>query len=260
MTWAAKRRIMYLGALLILFTGLLVRILWPYFHEAPTCTDKKQNGAETGVDCGGMCAIYCPGEAKPISVSWSRSFLVTDGVYNAVAYIENKNQKAGIYKVGYEFKFYDDKNLFITNRTGSTFVAPNGRSAIFEPNIVVSTNRPIKRTTFAFTNEPRFLKVNEKFDPLSLITSAGVPTEVQTSPKLEAKIKNRTPMDFVGVESIAILYDKDEIAIGASKTYLDGIKAGEQNNLYFSWLLPFSVPVATTEIFTRFDPFTQLYK
>jgi hypothetical protein len=32
--------------------------------SAPTCTDKAKNGDETGVDCGGSCALACPCDAS----------------------------------------------------------------------------------------------------------------------------------------------------------------------------------------------------
>ena len=124
--WAFKRQVFYL-AIVIAFVGAVgFLIIYPYFNKAPTCNDGKQNGVETGVDCGGSCSISCTTQVDQISILWSRAFRVVPGRYNAVAYLENKNENAVINSIKYRFRFADKDNIYIGKREGSTYVPPSG--------------------------------------------------------------------------------------------------------------------------------------
>jgi len=92
-TWALKRQIfIVIGLIIIIFIfGFL--IIYPSFNKAPTCFDGKQNGNETGINCGGSCARACLSQVENVSVLWARAFQVIPGRYNAVAYIVNHNKK-----------------------------------------------------------------------------------------------------------------------------------------------------------------------
>ena len=76
-------------------------------------------------------------------------FCSSPTTYSAVAYIENQNLNAEAVGVPYEFKMYDDKNTLIARKEGVTRISRNGRSVVFEPNIVVG-NRIPKTTRFQF--------------------------------------------------------------------------------------------------------------
>src|SRR3990167_9267397 len=96
MTWAMQRQLFYVGVLLLFFLIFGFLITYSRFNQPPTCTDLKQNGSETGVDCGGSCQLACLAQVDPITILWSRAFKVIPGRYNAVAYLENRNKNAAI--------------------------------------------------------------------------------------------------------------------------------------------------------------------
>src|SRR4051812_17934001 len=108
MTWAGKRQLVYLAIAIFVFGGLGFLIIYPNVHQAPTCSDQKQNGDESGIDCGGSCAIACSEQVAPLNVIWSRAFKIVDGRYNVVAYIENTNTGIGIKTLYYEFTLVDE--------------------------------------------------------------------------------------------------------------------------------------------------------
>lgn len=89
--WVAKRKLFY-GIFSIVALVLVIGVpLFFVLYKTPTCFDGKQNQNEKGIDCGGVCTRLCSSDiANPI-VLWQRSFVVTDGVYNAVAYVQNPN-------------------------------------------------------------------------------------------------------------------------------------------------------------------------
>ena len=112
MSWALKRQIFYIIILFIFFGIFAFLVSYPYLNKEPTCNDKKQNGNETGIDCGGSCILVCTFEVDKLSVLWSRTFPIVPGRYNAVAYVENQNTNTAIYKIKYRFRFADKDNIY----------------------------------------------------------------------------------------------------------------------------------------------------
>ena len=86
------------------------------FYDKPTCFDGKQNQDESGVDCGGVCEKVCSFQAVKPNIIWSRSFKVSEGIYNAIAYIENPNIRAEAFAVPYVFKIFDERNILISEK------------------------------------------------------------------------------------------------------------------------------------------------
>ena len=111
MTWAFRRQILYILILIIFLSVFGFLIVYPRLNKAPTCFDNKKNGAEGGVDCGGLCLRACIEQTDALSVLWARTFRVVPGRYNAVAYIENHNKNAAVNKINYRFRFADKKYL-----------------------------------------------------------------------------------------------------------------------------------------------------
>ena len=190
MTWAFKRQVFYIVVLILFFSGVGFLIAYPVVNKAPSCFDNKQNGTETGIDCGGSCAIACLAQTDPVSILWARSFRVVPGRYNAVAYLENHNKNTAINKINYRFRFADENNIYIGQKEGSTYVPPSGRFAVFEPGINVGNSIPVY-TTFEFTQTPQWITIpQEKINQLKVLVSDVVLENESTSPTLSATIKN----------------------------------------------------------------------
>src|ERR1700733_9956017 len=151
MSWASRRRTEYLGGV-FLFFALLIGI--PIVHYSlsikPTCHDGIQNQGETAVDEGGPCLLLNPADLQPEGVLWTRAFNVRPGLTDAVAYVDNPNQNAGVLQVPYELDVYDDQNALIQDVTGTTFVIPGGVTPVFVGNINTG-NRTAVYAQFKFT-------------------------------------------------------------------------------------------------------------
>jgi len=184
--WALKRKIFYIAIVVVFLLALGFLVSYPYFHQAPTCFDGKQDGNEMGIDCGGSCAKACAAQVDPISILWSRAFEVVPGRYNAVAYLENHNEDVAIEKINYSFRFADKDNIYIGKRDGTTFVPPKGKFAVFEPAINLGNSVPVY-TTFSFTETPDWIQVpKEKVDQLQVFVSNIDLENENTEPKLSA--------------------------------------------------------------------------
>ena len=255
MTWGFKRQIFYVGILIVFFLVFGFLIVRPSFNKAPTCSDGKQNGSETGVDCGGSCALACLAQVDEVSVLWARAFPVVPGRYNAVAYLENHNQGVAVNKINYRFRFADKNNVYIGKREGSTYIPPSGKFAIFEPAIGIGYSIPVY-TTFEFTQVPQWIKISEeKKNQLQVLISEIVLSGETTSPVLSAIIKNNSFFTIPELSVVAILYDANHNAVSTSRTFFDSLDKEESREVTFTWPEPLPVEIVTKEIIPMYNIF-----
>ena len=258
-SWGARRRLIYISAILLVLLAVAARIVYPYVTKPASCTDGKMNGTETGTDCGGQCANFCKEEVSPLVVQWARVFQVSGSLYNAVAYVENQNANAAIPNISYEFKVYDGNNILITTRVGQTFIAPNGRTAIFESGLSMG-NRVPRRTSFAFTSAQNFYKVDQRFSDFKVFAKDATVGDEDTFPKAQGVIENSSIYPVGELDVIAILYDEFGNALGVSKTISEALPPQSSKQVFFSWLTPFGSSVRRVELIPRINPYTQKYQ
>ncbi len=255
MTWGQKRKMTYIciiGGIILL---VLFAFLYPMLNKAPTCADGKQNGREVGIDCGGSCTKLCSSQVKEPIVLWSRAFEVSDNhVYNLLAYVENQNIGATANNVSYEFRMYDENNIFIGKEEGRTIIMPNSRTPIFVTGVVTG-NRVPKRTTFTFTSVPVWLRVPPQLDNLALRLSNRSMTNETTVPRLSVDISNDTSYVVNDLDVMAILYDKNDNAFAVSKTLVRGLARGQKKTLFFTWPRAFAEAPTRIEIIPVLDLF-----
>ena len=242
--WAFWRRVQY-------GTGLSVIILlffyWgyaSYVYTEPTCFDGRQNGDEAGVDCDGTCERVCAFNAQDPIIRWSRSFRISDGQYNAVAYVENPNATYGTPELNYTFSLYDGNGL-ITERAGSTFLPPNGAYPIFEGRI--NTGGRIPTQTF-IDIEPAAVWANVDIgrDQFSLIRREL--TRADSRPRLDATLVNEALSPTGAVEVVATIFDSQGNALTASQTVVDDFIPRSEANVVFTWPEPIAKTVRSCEV------------
>lgn len=240
MSWASRRRTIYIsgvvGTLLILIGVPLYFII----DKPPTCFDGKRNADERGVDCGGSCALICPFEIVPPTVLWSRSFKITDGVYNAVAYIEHPNQNAGVLEAPYRLTLLDAANILITEREGTTFLLPNTLTPVFEGGISVGERIPT-RTRFEFTGPLSWVRTAETESSLTVRGQRLI--NIETVPRINATIENQSVKDIFDLEVVGVVFDVNDNAIAASETFIPILESKSSYNVVFTWPEPFTTRV-----------------
>ncbi len=230
-SWSTKRKLTYASIGIGILLVVVIVPLFFIFHKTPTCFDNKQNGDERGVDCGGSCQLLCSFEAIDPVVVWSRAFKVVPGVYTAVAYVENPNINSQA-TVAYEFKLYDKNNVLIGTRTNRAFIPKNKVFAIFEPNLNTGTSTPA-RVAFRFTEKPVWSRVIAQSPDISVVEKRL--SQEQTMPRIDARIENRSAAPQGNIETVAIVYDDKENAIGASRTFIDRLDVNESADVVFTW-------------------------
>lgn len=256
MTWAHKRQFFYIIILILFFLIFGYLIISPTINKAPTCTDNKQNGDETGIDCGGSCLKACLAQVDSVSVLWARAFRVIPGRYNAVAYLVNHNKNTAVEEVSYRFRFADADNVYIGKREGTTFIPPGSSFAVFEPGIDIGNSIPVY-VSFEFTQTPTWLQVSqEKINQLKVFVSNIQLAKETTSPILSATIKNNSLFTIPNVGVVAILYDAKGNAVSTSRTYLTKLSPLENTDITFTWAEPFSNPIVAKEIIPIYNIFS----
>ena len=260
MNWAERRKLTYMTIVLVVLGMIGFLVFRQLTSATPTCIDGRKNGDELGVDCGGGCSLYCANELASPKVRWVRTFQMTPSVSQSVAYIEHGNATAASPLVGYTFRLYNAQNTVIAERSGTTFLGPLGRTAIAE-TLIPTGNVPVARTTITFTEPIVWNKIS------SLLTTVVIKTDrtlvesyeygtTQKGTRLSATLENTARLHFRDMDVVAIIYDRDDNVVTASKVLLPELPALSSRVVTFTW--PFVVPTAGAriEIVPRFNPFT----
>jgi len=230
LTWARRRQFSYLFAFLAFF-GLLGFSSWLIFKPAPTCFDGRQNGNETGLDCGGDCLLACVEESRPLSILWTRALPVAPGRYDLVALVENVNRDLGARRQDYAFSIYGEDNALLARRTGETFVNPGETFVIFESRLEVE-DRPVGKVFLELADQTAWQKALPGVKEISL-TRRGFTNEPK--PLLLLAVDNTGASVARDLEVVAILSDLNRNAMAASATVLDRLAPGERQEISLTW-------------------------
>lgn len=230
--WATRRRVQLVLTVIVLGTFCAAALVIFISHNPPTCDDGVKNGSEFGVDCGGSCPKECPIPPKQLLDLWTRAFPLADGIYAAVAYIENQNSDLYVPDVQFEIEVYDEDNTSITRSSRRTTIMPNGVTPIFVPHIITK-ERVVSRATFRFVNDPVFAVYKGDHD----FTFSNVHYD-STKPSVDAVVTHNGRSWLREVEFVVILYDEDDVAVAASSTVVSHIDPGASRNLAYTWVHP----------------------
>lgn len=247
-SWRAKRQLTFFavfGVALAALGWVLVSLVVP---EA-SCTDRRQNQREEGVDCGGPCA-QCAKNAKAPVILWTRFFQIAPGHFEAVSLVENQNPNFGAKSARYRFRLYDAKNILIAAKEGKTFFGPNERLVIYEPDLVALQRVPV-RATLEFDQISWAIPDTEK--PHILITNK----EFLNDPTGNARVALRNEGLFAvdDIHVAAVLLDRDGNAAGASISRIERLEGEEKREVFFTWQNSFVPPPDKIEVFWRVNRF-----
>lgn len=249
MSWSERKKTKYVG--LFFLIAIILLLVFVIDFSGATCFDDKKNQDEQGIDCGGSCTNICKFSTEELLIKWSRAFIVKDGIYNAIAYIENPNINLEAEKIFYIFKLYDENGILIYERKGATNVPARRIIPIFEETMQTG-NRIPKRTTFEFTSLPDWKKTQQNLsgqeeETILNIKNTSIKNEGGFT-KLEAVLENPTLNQIQNIKVVSILFDIDGNAINSSRTIVDFIQKDSSGNVVFTWPYEFADQVSKIEI------------
>lgn len=250
LSWARKRQLNYILIVLGFFVlvGLVVFFI---YKPVPSCFDNRQNQDELGVDCGGVCALVCPNQVRPLKISWTRPLKVGDGWYDLVAQVENLNPTFGNRDLPYTFSVYDADNVLITKRSGSTFINPNDIFLLFESRVETGP-REAKKVFLEFPTSTPWEKVSsvEKDIYIERREFTNLP-----KPILHISVGNKSLRSYSNTQVITVLSDVNNNAFAASKTIIDRLEPNTQQESYFTWPSPFLSDPSYIDSYWRVNAF-----
>jgi hypothetical protein len=230
-SWSTRRQFLYYAVVLVL-AAIFVFVVWQTFFTNPaTCSDGLRNSKETGVDCGGSCALVCQDEARAPTVLWARAFETGPTTYTAAAYVENQNRGAGAKRVAYTFQIFDDKNLLVVEREGVIDLPPIQTVPIVETNIDVG-NRTVVRTLFAFATVPVWNKIPASALPQLRLAEQNLAAD---GTRLSAMGVNDSLQDAENLVIVAVVFDTNGVARAASKTIVNKVGRKSSAPIIFTW-------------------------
>lgn len=242
--WAFWRRTQYAGGFFVFLMLISTGIYFGFFYKDASCIDGSQNGAERGIDCGGSCTRICAIDVTMPTPLWARAFKVTDGQYNAVAYIENKNMSAGSPEVSYTFKLYDKDGL-IAERSGVTIIPPDSVYPIFEGRI--DTQGRIPTDTFIELGDTELWYPATGSREQFTVEGREL-VGADSSPRLSARIRNNELTEAKNVEIVATIFDTNGNALTASRTIVPRFDSRATEDVVFTWPEPIAKTIRSCEL------------
>lgn len=242
--WAFWRRVQYIFLLVFLLGAAGAFVYVQYGYTEPTCFDGLLNGDEHDVDCGGSCERICAVEIIPPRVVWAESFRITDGQYNAVAYVENRNTGIGTPKLTYTMTLKDAEGV-ITERTGSTVFPPGSVYPLFEGKILTGDRVPTQ-TIVTFAPTVVWQKGSLSREQFELKRRDLL--QVDTTPRLTAELYNKTLEEARDVEIVATIFDAGKRPLTASRTVVPLFAGRSTETVVFTWPHPISKTVRSCEV------------
>lgn len=242
--WAFWRRLWYGTGFGLFWLMVFSLVYLVYFTTPATCFDLAHNGDERGIDCGGACTRICAFDVTPPQVEWARSFEITPGRYNAVAYIENRNQSAATPALPYTMKLYDANGL-ITERSGTSILPPNSSYPIFEARIDTDGRVPTQ-TIIELETADVWVPATKGRDQFTVNSRRLLSADNQ--PRLEAELYNNELVDADDVEVVATIFDARGNALTASRTFIDEFRARTNASVVFTWPNPIATTIRSCEV------------
>lgn len=231
-SWAFWRRMEYgVGtATFCVLVGALIYFL--NFYVPPNCFDNILNGDETGLDCGGGCVRICAVDVMPPQVVWAKSFKITDGQYNAVAYVENKNQTAATPALKYTFQLLNNGQL-VAERSGITVLPPNSAYPVFEGRIFTDGEQEVTDTNIILEPAEMWLPASVGHDQFRSVDIEL--TNADERPRLNVKLENTALRNAEGVEVVATVFNDVGVPVTVSQTFVEEIYARSTKDIVFTW-------------------------
>ncbi|MDO8604798.1 MAG: hypothetical protein Q7K40_05415 [bacterium] len=234
MDWAQKRKVIFASGFAGVIILLAVYPIYQLFRGTPTCLDNKENGSETGIDCGGLCARACLVDIVAPRAIWAKAFPIGKETYDLGAYVENANANAGVKKAGYTIRVLDASGKVIVEKKGTTELAPGTRTLLFETGVIFSGIPASVEVAFDSKDLSNWTKATTA--PSPVVTKNQNLKNTDTKPRFDAVLVNNDLVnDVVDLTLSAVIYDTERHPVAVSRTYVQSVPKASEQNIFFTW-------------------------
>ena len=242
--WAFRRQIIYGVGFVVVVVLLFSGLFYLYGYSPSTCLDKSESWGEDGIDCGGSCARICTVDVEQPRVQWVRAFRITEGMYNAVAYIENRNIHSGVQDLTYTIRLLDSKGV-ITERKGRTPLPSNTVYPLFEGRINTGDRVPTQ-ATIEFDAEQVWVNAVSGGERFHL--QERELTGADSKPVLTAQFTNESLDEARDVDVVATIFNQEGTALTASRTKIPTFPGRSTRDVTFTWQEPIAKTLRSCEV------------
>lgn len=238
--------------------GIFVIAITVYFSRdllfpTPTCTDGKQNGYETGTDCGGVCALRCTTEVQIERVVWAQALNTGPSRYDLVALVANKNIDAASQYVSYRFTAYNTLGEVMIVATGTTPTQLDSEFPIIVQNITLPEEP--KNVTATLITGKYYKVANTTLTPLTRTTN--IRYEKTDVSRVYATVANATRESFSNIPVRALLFDIEGNAYAAGETIIPYLDKDSSKLVSFTWGNVLPKDPSRIRIYPIIDPFSR---
>ncbi len=239
MEWRTRRKIT-IGTVvsLVLIAVISIPVYIVFFTGQPTCFDGFQNGFESGIDCGGNCIRVCEEEAQPLITLSAESFQVSQGVFNSVVVIENRNVNAGAHDVLYTISITDNNGRVLDTKEGEIDIPKQAKVALFAGGMRTqgfsgAVNTQVSIGDIEWTKDaPEKSKVDVVLNPVE---------NEDIAPRITGTVYNNESAPSSDVQIIAVVSDDEGNPVGVSSTIAESLPKDGRQEIFFAWPEPFFV-------------------
>lgn len=246
MSWASRRQFIIISLICAVLVALVAAVAIAIFYDTPSCTDRKQNQDETGIDCGGSCARLCVAETRSPSVTFVRPLLVGQGRTDVIAYVENPNRTAAANDARFTIELYDTDGIVVAKKARTVDLPPGATVPVYIPN-VFSGNLTIARAFLTF--DPASL-VFVKYTDQRIVPQYNNDAQMLgvDAPRITASFSNPSAILLRDIPVVATVFDASGNAIAATQTLLAELPPQGTAQATFVWNEPFSAPPARIDV------------
>jgi len=253
----SKRRIKIITGYIVLLC-VIAFISYLMIKPAATCSDKKQNQGEKGIDCGGPCAP-CKEitQTKDINVLETAFALGGNNTYDVVSKISNPNDTTGAKTFKYIFTLKDSTGSIIAKREGTNFILPADTKYVAELGLQIDNNAVPVSVDIEISgadwqklsniSKPQIGVYNKKFGPI----------ENSDGNEAEGTIRNESNYDLKEIDIVIVLRDEKGNIIGISTTQRNSVRAKEDQLFKVTWPYSLGGNVQKMEVDPQANVFNQ---
>ena len=254
---ALKRRIKIIIGYIILIC-VVGFILYLIIKPAATCSDKKQNQGEKGIDCGGPCAP-CKDitQAKDISIVETAFALGGNNTYDVVSKISNPNDAIGAKTFKYIFTLKDSAGSIIAKREGTNFILPADTKYVAELGLSIDGNAIPASVNIEISGADWQKLPNISKPQIGVYSKKFGPIENSDGNEAEGTIRNESSYDLKKIDIVIILRDEKGNIIGISTTQRNSVRAKEDQLFKVTWPYSLGGNVQKMEVDPQSNVFNQ---
>lgn len=218
--------------------GIIGILLFNYLFGAPaSCSDRKMNQGEKGVDCGGPCAPCQEiAQAGKLSVVEKAITPGGKGTYDAAFRVENPNAELGLSDFSYEIVLKDISGLRIASSSGRSYILPGEKKYVTIIGLKVDgVNEPVYMDVNL--GEQKWQGVTKSIKGVQLnanvIKYGKVPGSDTT--EVQAIVRNESDYDFDKVNIVVVVRNEEGRIIALNATEKNTMRSKEERDFRLVW-------------------------